>query len=147
MTALDVRALDGILALSTLVTADLERFEREHGLSTARVHLLWQLGTAGPATQRSLADALRVSARNVTGLVDALVSSGHVTREPHPTDRRAVVVTLTAAGRRFVTELQGSHRDLARHLFGEVPESRLAAFVAVLDEITARFARLMEENR
>ncbi len=40
-------------------------------------------------TQRALADALQVTPRNVTGLVDALADSGFVERAPHPTDRRA----------------------------------------------------------
>ena len=34
------------------------------------------LGTNGPMTQRALAEVLGVSARNVTGLVDALVATG-----------------------------------------------------------------------
>ncbi|WP_133241109.1 MarR family winged helix-turn-helix transcriptional regulator [Nocardioides gansuensis] len=140
------RALDGLLALSALMTTDIQRFEREHGLTTARVHLLWQLGAAGPSTQRDLAEALRVTPRNVTGLVDGLVGSGHVTREPHPGDRRATQVTLTAAGSRFVTELQRSHQDLADRLFGDLPEDRLVAFVAVLDETLERFAGLMGET-
>src|SRR5687768_14866180 len=91
-------ALDKVLKLATLVGADLARFERESGLTTPRTHLLWVLGAAGPSTQQSLAVALDVSARNVTGLVDGLVSSGHVSREPHPTDRRATLVTPTAEG-------------------------------------------------
>lgn len=139
-------ALDRMLALNALMTADLERFEREHGLTTARVHLLWQLGAAGPSTQRALADALRVTPRNVTGLVDGLVASGHVTREPHPDDRRATLVTLTAQGSGFVAELQDSHRDLADRLFADLPERRLRDFVAVLDETMGRFAALMEEG-
>lgn len=139
------KALDALLALSALMSADMQRFEREHGLSTARVHLLWQLGAVGPSTQRDLAEALRVTPRNVTGLVDGLVASGHVTREPHPGDRRATLVTLTEDGSRFVTQLQRSHRDLADRLFGDLPEHRLAAFAEVVDETLSRFARLMAE--
>lgn len=138
-------ALDRVLLLATLVQADLSRFEREEGLSTPRVHLLWVLGEAGPSTQQSLARALDVSPRNVTGLVDGLVASGHVTREPHPGDRRATLVTLTALGTRTVDGLTSSHQDLAQRLFGDVPADRLAIFGEVLDETTQRFARLMEE--
>lgn len=138
--------LDRVLHLSTLVGADLARFERESGLTTSRTHLLWVLGAAGPSTQRSLATALGVSARNVTGLVDGLVRSGHVSREPHPTDRRATLVTPTATGESVIRSLVDSHERLARELFGRVPRERLAVFAATLDETIDTFARLMEET-
>lgn len=136
--------LDRVLHLATLVQADLGRFEREQGLTTSRVHLLWVLGAAGPSTQQSLAAALGVTPRNVTGLVDGLVASGHVTREPHPGDRRATLVTPTELGARTIGDLVSSHADLAQRLFGDVPDERLAAFAEVLEETTNRFARLME---
>ena len=138
--------LDRVLHLATLVQADLARFERRQGLTTPRVHVLWVLGAAGPGTQQSLAAALDVTPRNVTGLVDGLVASGHVTRERHPTDRRATLVTLTALGARTVAGLVDSHADLARQLFGDVPAARLAVFAEVLEATTHRFARLMEEE-
>jgi hypothetical protein len=59
-------------------------------LTPSRAHLLWELGQRGPVTQQVLA-ALRVTPRAMTGLVDALVASGLVTREPHPNDRRAAL--------------------------------------------------------
>ncbi len=138
--------LDRVLHLATLVQADLGRFEREQGLTTSRVHLLWVLGASGPSTQQSLATALDVTPRNVTGLVDGLVASGHVTREPHPGDRRATLVTPTELGRRTIEDLVSSHADLAQQLFGDVPDDRLAAFAEVLEETTDRFARLMDEG-
>ena len=137
--------LDKVLHLATLVGTDMARFERESGLTTARTHLLWVLGSGGPSTQQSLAAALGVSARNVTGLVDGLVASGHVSREPHPSDRRATLVTPTARGAAAIRELRDGHEDLARQLFEHVPAEQLAVFAATLEETIATFARLMEE--
>ena len=139
-------ALDKVLHLATLVGADMARFQRESGLTTSRTHLLWVLGSAGPCTQQSLAAALSVSARNVTGLVDGLVASNHVSREPHPTDRRATLVTPTAKGEATIRELIDGHEQLARQLFGQMPAGQLAVFAATLDETIATFARLMEET-
>lgn len=139
-------ALDRVLHLSTLVSTDLALFEQDSGLTVARVHLLWMLSLTGPGTQQSLARALSVTPRNITGLVDGLVASGHVTREPHPTDRRAKLVTPTKLGRRAIRDLRESHDDLARRLFGHVPSHRLAAFVTTLDETIAIFATLMKEK-
>jgi DNA-binding MarR family transcriptional regulator len=55
-----------------------------------------------------LAEAIRVNPRNITGLVDALVEGGFVTREPHPTDRRSILVTLTAHRE---TVMESTERD------------------------------------
>ncbi|WP_408897433.1 MarR family winged helix-turn-helix transcriptional regulator [Nocardioides sp. R1-1] len=138
-------AIDRVMQLSMLVASDLARYERESGLTAARIHLLWELGRGGPQTQQRLAAAMDVTPRNVTGLVDGLVASGHVTREPHPSDRRATLVTPTAAGRAVIEENEAGYDDLARQLFGDLPPRRLATFCAVLDETIARFTALMEE--
>ncbi|ERG65437.1 hypothetical protein L332_13430 [Agrococcus pavilionensis RW1] len=45
--------------------------------------------------QRDLASALGLASPSVTALVDRLVKSGHVRREPHPDDRRATIVVPT----------------------------------------------------
>lgn len=137
-------ALDKVMHLSMLISSDMTRYEKESGLTTARVHLLWELGD-GPTTQQSLAVAMAVTPRNITGLVDGLVASGHVTREPHPSDRRATLVTPTAHGWAAVKELQKLYDDLAQNLFGDLDRERLTEYVAVVDETIARFAALMEE--
>ena len=87
------------------------------GLTPARTHLLWELGRRGPVPQRVLAEALKVTPRAVTGLVDALVAQRLVTRQAHPTDRRATLVTLTPRGETLVAELQRGHKALANALF------------------------------
>lgn len=145
MTPTPRDAIDRLMQLSMLMQSDLSRYEKETGLTTARIHLLWVLGMAGPTTQQALAAALDVTPRNVTGLVDGLVATGHVTREPHPSDRRATLVTPTERGTAVIREQQESYDDLGHQLFGDVDEARLADFSAVLDETIARFAALMEE--
>ena len=44
-----------------------------------------------------LADALEVTPRNITALVDSLEAEGVVRRLSHPTDRRVTLIELTAA--------------------------------------------------
>jgi DNA-binding MarR family transcriptional regulator len=139
-------AIDRLMQLSMLISNDLGRYEKESGLTAARIHLLWELGVSGPSTQRRLAATMDVTPRNVTGLVDGLVASGHVTREPHPTDRRATLVTPTPRGLAVIKDNQRSYADLAEQLFGDLDGHRLADFSAVLDETIARFAALMEEQ-
>ena len=107
------------------------------GLTLPRVHLTWLLHQQGPQTQRALADAMKVTPRNVTGLVDALVDTGFVTREPHPTDRRATLVSLTSHGAATMTAMAREHDGLAALLFGDMPERD--AFARGLDHLLGRF--------
>jgi len=106
-----------------------------YGLTVSRAHIVWELHRLGPTTQKVLADAIAVSARNVTGLVDALATTGFVTREPHPTDRRATLVTLTDQGTKAVLELVRDHEELAGLLFSEMPRERFESLVAGLDDV------------
>ncbi|MFC6259266.1 MarR family winged helix-turn-helix transcriptional regulator, partial [Kocuria oceani] len=51
---------------------------------------------------RDLAARLGISSASTTTLLDRLTKSGHVRREPHPTDRRALIVTATEGADREV---------------------------------------------
>jgi DNA-binding MarR family transcriptional regulator len=105
------------------------------GLSRARAQLLWVLGSDGAVTQRALADTLRVTPRNVTGLVDRLQSDALVARRPHPLDRRASLVELTAHGRDIVADLQRQHAELADLLFAGLPERSVTEFSSALSHV------------
>ena len=67
------------------------------GMSFVRVKALrWIAGA--PLTMRELANHLQTDAPYTTLVVDDLEKRDLVRREPHPADRRAKLVTATAAG-------------------------------------------------
>ena len=139
-----IRALDLLLEVAVLVNEDMTTSLARDGLTPSRTRLLWVLGQQGPSTQRSLAEALGVSARNVTGLVDALAETGFVTREPHPTDRRASLVSFTDHGAATVERLRREQQEFAHLLFGDLSGRRLDALVGGLGEVRDRLRAAME---
>jgi DNA-binding MarR family transcriptional regulator len=136
-------ALDRVLQLAVLLNEDMARDLERRGLPGSRAHLVWELHKRGPSTQRALAQALRVTPRAITGLVDALVESGFVTRELHPTDRRATLVTFTKRGASAARSLERDHIDLARKLFEDLAEPTFRNFTRGLDEVLARLRELL----
>lgn len=127
-----------MLELVVVLNDDMTRGLEVRGLTGSRAHLMWELRRRGPVSQRVLAEALGVSPRAVTGLVDALVAGGLVTREPHPTDRRAVVVTFTARGNKVAAQLERDHAALARALFEQMSPAELERFTRGVVDVTAR---------
>jgi DNA-binding MarR family transcriptional regulator len=131
-------ALDLVLELTVLLNEDMtQSLARDH-LTVSRAHLLWVLRQQGPSTQRSLAEALNVSPRNITGLVDGLVATGFVTRTPHPDDRRATLVTFTEHGAATTSALETGQRELAELMFGEMTPAEYESFVRGLSGVLDR---------
>lgn len=135
--------LDLLLEIGELFRNDMARAFDGTALTTARTHLLWVLAGLGPSTQQSLADAMQVSARNITGLVDALEDAGFVARAPHPTDRRATIVSLTDTGETTMSDMARDHADLSRELLDAVAPGDREGFVRGLDAIAARLRALI----
>jgi DNA-binding MarR family transcriptional regulator len=131
-------ALDRIIELVVLLNRDMTESLARDGLTVSRTRLLWELRHRGPTTQRVLADALGVRARTITGLVDGLVAIGFVTREPHPTDRRATLVTFTPHGAETVRAMEDAQHDFARVLFEGMPDDQFRCLLAGLGEIVTR---------
>jgi len=127
-----------LFELAVVLGEYMERGLAERGLTRARATVLWELYHRGPMTQRALSQALRVTPRNVTGLLDALEADGFVVRDPHPTDRRATLVRLTERAAAATAALHAEYREGAASLFGDVPAADLGTFVGILDGVLAR---------
>ena len=135
---------DRLLEIALLLQEDMARSFRGTALTAARTHVLWELNRLGPSTQQSLAVALAVSPRNITGLVDALAASSYVERRPHPTDRRAVLVTLSDLGTETVTGMVRDREEAANQLTADFDPSRLEQFRHDLDHIADRLRVMVE---
>jgi DNA-binding MarR family transcriptional regulator len=131
-------ALGRLFELTVRLSELMDRGLAQRGLTRARATLIWQLHHQGEQTQRELSQALRVTPRNITGLVDALEASGLAARRPHPSDRRATLVGLTDEGRRLAAALEAEHQQFAGLLFADVAKPDLAGFIGVADALLER---------
>lgn len=131
-------AMNRLLEVGARLANAMEQGLDSLGLTLARATLLWHVHHRGPLTQRELSQALGVTPRNVTGLVDGLESTGFVVRAPHPTDRRATLITLTEQGTTTAALRDSDYQAFAARLFGGVPAGQLAAFIATADHVLER---------
>lgn len=138
--------LDSLLAITQVLQADQERELDRRGLTTPRTHLLWILFHGGPATQVQLADALAVTPRNVTTLVDALEATGFARREPHPTDRRAVLVHLTERGLSIMETMNAEHTELGTELIAGLDDESVHVALSALEHVRVRLEQLVAEH-
>jgi MarR family 2-MHQ and catechol resistance regulon transcriptional repressor len=98
--------------LERLATRSIE--SAEVGLSDFAV--MEMLLHKGPQPVNEIGRRIELTSGAITTAVDRLESSGLVTREAHPTDRRARIVRLTAAGQKHAAKVFASHKaamDLA----------------------------------
>ena len=113
------------------------------GLSYTRLRLLQVLHCGGPAIMRDLGLQLGVSPRNMTAMVDALENAQFVVRRPHPTDRRATLVELSAAGAREAEQALEPRLDAMAELFEDFSAAEQQAFAEVL----ARLGRAIQARQ
>ena len=100
------------------------------GLPFGRVRALRRL-SARPLALHELAEALGVDAPAATVAVNFLEKRGLVLRQPHPTNGRVKLVSLTPQGRELVARVKA----LAEHApegFSALPAAELAALERAL---------------
>ncbi|MGH3147514.1 MAG: MarR family winged helix-turn-helix transcriptional regulator [Rubrobacter sp.] len=108
---------------------------QERGMTYARMRLLGALHCHGPQIMTSISDELGVTRRNVTALVDALEEEGLVRREPHPTDRRATVISMTGRGAETMDRMYDEHRGEVAELFAGLSEEDRQELVRLLGSL------------
>lgn len=144
-TVLPVRE-NGVTALGTrvhLLGAGVERvvevIARRQQMRSTEVHALVVIAAAEaggvPATPGDLAQTLRLTTGAITGIVDRLVRSGHVRRDPDRADRRRIRLGCREAGRAVAAELLDTLGHRASGVVGALSVDELAVVDRVLGEL------------
>jgi DNA-binding MarR family transcriptional regulator len=118
----------------------LRELAARHRISLADFHALRTLSRLGDVPISRLGAELAIPRSTQTNLVDRLEAAGLVERTSSPTDRRLVVVGLTAAGIRAVGDT-GLFRDslAARRVLALDPDDQ-RALAALLERLVAYVA-------
>jgi MarR family transcriptional regulator for hemolysin len=88
-----------------------------------------------PLSQTELADKLGVEGATMVAMIDRLVKSQLVTREPSKTDRRVKYIALTEAGNRLYTNVRVEAEAFRREILASIDASRLVAATELLEEL------------
>lgn len=90
--------------------------------------LLNQLVHRGAARPTDMAEAIQTTTSNVTKVVKRLESTGLVARGPDPVDARAVLIALTAEGRKVGERIVGTLGGLVEVAFADWSDTDRARF-------------------
>jgi DNA-binding MarR family transcriptional regulator len=111
----------------------------EPGLSDTQFAALAALERHGDMTPGELADHEKVQPPSMTRVIALLEERGMVKRGPHATDRRQVVLTVTAPGRAVVLQSRRLREAwLAQRLHELTPQDRAAlrAAAPILEKLS-----------
>lgn len=109
------------------------------GVTADQFVVLAALADAGAVTQRELARRTSSDPNTVRAMLLLLQGRGLVARRPHPTDRRARSVALTAKGRRVYDKLWAESEPVRARLLSDLRPDEVESLLALL----ARVARVM----
>ncbi len=75
------------------------------GVTASQAMVLNFLGEEDRILSRSLGQKLKISSATMTGIIDRLEKLALVERQPHPDDRRAILICLTHQGRQYARKI------------------------------------------
>jgi DNA-binding MarR family transcriptional regulator len=132
------RALVGVAARS-LAAGDAEITLPQH-------RALVLLAARGPLRVSDLADLLGVNGSTATRHCDRLQRRGLVQRSPAPDDGRAVLVSLTSAGRRLVQKVGRRRREEISRILQAMPMQNRQDLLAALRAFADATGEVPEQN-
>ena len=140
-TTLDTAALAHDLRLSVMRFSRRLRSQRVNtAVTLTHLAALSTLKRHGPMSPGELAGHERVQPPSMTRVVVALEGLGLVTRTPHPTDGRQVIIELTpAADELLAAEARAREAWLTGHLQELSPEERavLREAAVIMDKLAS----------
>jgi DNA-binding MarR family transcriptional regulator len=107
----------------------------DFGLTPAEINALANLADNRLRTVSELAQLIGSPPTTATSVLDRLEHRGHVTRNRHPTDRRALIVELTPSGRRAAASIRRAITRLEQQLLGDLDTTSIGGLRAGLDAL------------
>ncbi|MCA1666260.1 MAG: MarR family transcriptional regulator [Thermomicrobia bacterium] len=107
------------------------------GLTLQQYFTLVAINGASACTMGMLASQTHHSLGTMTGIVDRLVRQGLVTRCSHPTDRRIVVVQLTASGKETLAQVEDMRQEQLDSALTKMGEPQARNLIRLLGQYLA----------
>ncbi len=110
------------------INLESKKIEKEYGVSIPQLLCLSYLSTQADfrASHRQIALYLNLNSSTVTGIIHRLEARGLVARLPHQSDKRVILISLTAGGATLLKKSpQLLHERLSRKL-QNLPEDSLS---------------------
>ncbi len=108
---------------------------RDCAITLPQMHTLEILGQQSPLRMKELAAKMGVTTGTLTVGVDRLEKQGLVSRIPHDTDRRSILVALTESGRELYLEHHAHHLHLTRELHAVLTPEETGQLHAILPKL------------
>lgn len=86
-------------------------------------------------TQVELSNRSQIDRTTIGGLIDRLAQSGLLQRLPHPEDRRAYRIALTAAGKSLEAELAPLEEELHKAILEPLSAAEVETLLAILEKL------------
>jgi len=99
----------------------------------------------GPQPVNDIGRRIGLTSGAITAAVDRLESSELVTREAHPTDRRARVVQLTARGKEQAGRLFAGHKAAMDSVANELSPNERATLIRLLKKLGTAAEQLTKD--
>jgi DNA-binding MarR family transcriptional regulator len=132
---------DSLAAMTASFAGSFDRWANrkavEAGIGAQRLRLLNVVHCHGPQKMADLAEALSVTPRNVTALVDGLEADGLIRRVPHSTDRRVTLVELTCSSDNVESQFR-AFQDSIGSLFSGLGEDDRRTLLRLLTTLRNR---------
>ncbi|HEY2428969.1 MAG TPA: MarR family transcriptional regulator [Acidimicrobiales bacterium] len=124
---------DAVLTASRVLVAVAARSLADMGdVTLPQYRALVVLSSRGPQPVGALAEALAVNPSTATRLAERLVRHGLIRKDPSASDRREVVVSLTAEGRGLIAGVTARRRHEIARILRRVPLEQQARLVEAL---------------
>jgi len=119
-----------------------------HDLTGPQWRVFRTLGEAGGAglTPGQISDELRVTPGNTTGIVDKLEEAGLTERAPHPDDRRAILIRLTARGDTVYRHVRPAFDERVAELLSCLSETEKRELTAALRRVLEHVEQVAPEG-
>src|SRR5437899_13037748 len=118
-------------ALQRLATRSIE----SSGAGLSDFAVLEMLLHKGPQPVNEIGRRIELTSGAITTAVDRLESRGLVTREAHPSDRRARIVRLTAAGEEHAARIFAGHKAVMDLAASGLSKNERATLIELLKKL------------
>jgi DNA-binding MarR family transcriptional regulator len=119
---------------------------QKYGLTGNTWRVLSIVGYYGPLSATEVCRHASLEPDKVTRAVDLLVGKGYVRRRQDPRDRRKVILSLSAKGRRVYDAIEEIRYEMEREMMGILSPSELDTLYAILDKLEARSNEIRDND-